>query len=322
MRIPTNVVTGFLGVGKTTAILDLLARKDAGERWAVLVNEYGEVGIDAAILAGDGVTVREVAGGCVCCATAPYLQVALHLLLTEAKPHRLIVETTGLGHPGQLIERLRSAYSDRLEIRSTITIVSPDDFTTPGMRENPVFREQVELADVLVLNKLDRTDETTVGEFQRWANELNPPKQLIAATRSGRLEPEWLDLVAHLPGLPLAMGDDGFADPPVEPRALIPGQPLRFESPADPRACGWIFCASDTFHKDEIVDYLGSLAGVARLKGLFRILDGWLLINRVGESSTVSVRDRARDSRVEIILSESTGNWERIEVGLIDCLIR
>ena len=102
MPIPTNLITGFLGVGKTTAVIDLLSRKPPGSRWAVLVNEYGEVAIDGALIEGsgpDGVTVREVGGGCVCCASAPYLPVALHFLLLDAKPERLIIETTGLGHP-------------------------------------------------------------------------------------------------------------------------------------------------------------------------------------------------------------------------------
>ena len=118
-RIPTNIITGFLGVGKTTAILDLLANKPNDERWAVLVNEYGEVSIDAAILEGgaasDGITIREVAGGCVCCATAPYLQVALHLLLTEARPHRLIVETTDSAIRGNF---WRSCAGQRIRIGS------------------------------------------------------------------------------------------------------------------------------------------------------------------------------------------------------------
>ena len=103
MSIPTNLITGFLGVGKTTAVIDLLKRKELGSRWAVLVNEYGDVSIDGALIEGsepEGVTVREVGGGCVCCASAPYLPVALHLLLLEAKPERLIIETTGLGPPG------------------------------------------------------------------------------------------------------------------------------------------------------------------------------------------------------------------------------
>ena len=98
---PTNVFTGFLGVGKTTAILDLLRRKPAGGRWAVLVNEYGEVGIDEAVIAGagpEGVTVREVGGGCVCCATAPYLPVALHFLLVDAAPAGAVFNA-GRGEP-------------------------------------------------------------------------------------------------------------------------------------------------------------------------------------------------------------------------------
>ena len=68
--IPTHLITGFLGVGKTTAVLDLLKRKPASEKWAVLVNEYGQVSIDEAFIEGEavaeGVAVRSVAGGCFC----------------------------------------------------------------------------------------------------------------------------------------------------------------------------------------------------------------------------------------------------------------
>ncbi len=65
-RIPTNVITGFLGAGKTTVILHLLKQKPKDEVWGVLVNEFGEVGIDGAMLAGSGAVVREIPGGCMC----------------------------------------------------------------------------------------------------------------------------------------------------------------------------------------------------------------------------------------------------------------
>lgn len=322
MRIPTNIVTGFLGVGKTTAILDLLARKDDGERWAVLVNEYGEVSIDGAILEGggdDGITVRDVSGGCICCATAPYLQVALHLLLAEAKPHRLIVETTGLGHPGRLLDTLRAGYADRLDLRATVTVVSPDDFTTPGMLENPVFREQVDLADVLVLNKLDRADEDTVGEFQNWANALYPPKLLIAATQSGRLEREWLDLGGSRPGLSMANEPANMTAEVTPIRSPESGQPLRFESTSTPPACGWIFSPNDVFHEMRLLRFLGELAGTNRLKGVFRVGDDWIAINRVGTATTVAPTHYRRDSRVEIFAEPGT-DWAKIEGELLDCL--
>ena len=324
MRIPTNIVTGFLGVGKTTAILDLLARKGGGERWAVLVNEYGEVSIDHAILEGggrDGVTVQEVAGGCVCCATAPYLHIALHLLLTEAKPHRLIVETTGLGHPSRLIDTLRGNYSDRLDVRATITVVSPDDFTTPKMLENPVFREQVDLADVLVLNKLDRAEATVVSDFQTWANALYPPKLLIAATQSGRLEREWLDLGGSSLALTLASEANTEAvETPTRP-VPEPGRPLRFISAGSPPACGWIFSPRDVFHEMDLLRFLGELSGTSRVKGVFRVEDDWLTINRVGTSTTVSPTSYRRDSRVEIFADEIEIDWLHVEGQLLGCLV-
>ena len=206
MSVPTNLITGFLGVGKTTAVIDLLKRRDAGSRWAVLVNEYGDVAIDGAMIEGaapDGVSVQEVAGGCVCCASAPYLPVAIHFLLLDAKPERLIIETTGLGHPARLLDTLRKDYRGRLDVRATIGLVDPADFAKPEMRANPIFVDQVQLADVVVMNKLDTATPELIADFERWANTLFPPKLLIAGTTHGRLDPAWLDLTSTDERLPL-----------------------------------------------------------------------------------------------------------------------
>ena len=327
-RIPTNIITGFLGVGKTTAILDLLANKPNDERWAVLVNEYGEVSIDAAILEGgaasNGITIREVAGGCVCCATAPYLQVALHLLLTEAKPHRLIVETTGLGHPGQLLEKLRGpAYADRLDVRATLAIVSPDDFTTPEMLQNPVFREQVDMADVLVLNKLDRADSTLIENFRQWAEQLYPRKEWIAATQSGRLEAEWLDfaIVPHAVD-PFAMAAAPESAAIVESTDFLakPGQPTRHVSPGSTSAAGWIFHPADTFDEMRLLRCLSSWPQITRLKGIFHTPDDWFVVQRVSGSTTIEPTTYRRDSRIELFGNVPDIDWNAVEADLIGCL--
>jgi len=94
LAVPTNIITGFLGAGKTSAIMHLLKQKPANERWAILVNEFGEIGIDASLLKGklsnsEQVFIREVPGGCMCCASGLPMQITLNQLLTEAKPHRL-----------------------------------------------------------------------------------------------------------------------------------------------------------------------------------------------------------------------------------------
>ena len=98
-RIPTNLLTGFLGAGKTTSILHLLSAKPANEQWAVLVNEFGDVGIDQALIEGDSpedLAIQEVGGGCFCCTTAMNLPVVLHLLLSGRKVDELENETRAL----------------------------------------------------------------------------------------------------------------------------------------------------------------------------------------------------------------------------------
>ena len=148
---PVTLVTGFLGTGKTTAIRSLLATAARGERWAVLVNEIGEVGIDAATLDTDGLVVREVAGGCICCSVAVPFRVAVTQVLREVKPDRLIIEPSGLADPTSLIDTLRGPHlGASVELTATIGLVHPHRMHDPRIAEHPVHRAQLAVADVLV----------------------------------------------------------------------------------------------------------------------------------------------------------------------------
>ena len=129
LGIPTNVISGFLGVGKTSAILNLLNQKPSHERWAVLVNEFGEIGIDGSLLQNNQSTdsnifIREVPGGCMCCTAGISMQLAIAQLLEKAKPDRLLIEPTGLGHPKEVLDILSASYyKEILSIQKTITLV-------------------------------------------------------------------------------------------------------------------------------------------------------------------------------------------------------
>ncbi|MGL6074378.1 MAG: CobW family GTP-binding protein [Fimbriiglobus sp.] len=318
--IPANLFTGFLGVGKTTTIIDILQRKPASERWAVLVNEYGEVGIDGALIEGQGtrgVTVREIGGGCVCCATAPELPVALHFLLTEAKPDRLLLETTGLGHPARLIDTIRDQYADRVSLKATIGLVSPSDFTCAGMFENPIFMDQVHLADVLLLNKADTATPETITSFGTWANGLFPPKLLIAAMEQGRLNLDWLDLEAKHERR--ALHPDAHAEtlPAASELIQLPerGKPVRYPSPA---ACGWIFSPADEFDEDKLLQALQSFPTATRWKGVFRVDGEWVAINRAGPTFTCRTISYRRDSRLEVFCPDEP--WAEMQAALLGCL--
>jgi G3E family GTPase len=329
MTIPVNLITGFLGVGKTTAVIDLLKNKAAGSRWAVLVNEYGDVSIDGAMIEGsapDGVSVREVGGGCVCCATAPYLPVAIHFLLLDAKPDRLIIETTGLGHPARLLDMLRRNYADRLEVRATLGIVDPADFAKPEVQANPIFVDQVQLADVVVMNKLDTATPELVRDFQTWAEGLFPPKLLIAGTTHGRLDPAWLDLTSNDERLPLfpeahAHHHEESAPVALGGRSPRPGKPVRYPSPPGvrPACCGWVFDAADVFDENKLLALLSGTKGVSRLKGVFHLPDEWEAVNRSGTAVSVAPTAYRRDSRLEVF--SDALDWSAFESELVGCLL-
>ncbi|MDJ0740210.1 MAG: GTP-binding protein [Gammaproteobacteria bacterium] len=197
MRAPiaVNLVTGFLGVGKTTAVRHLLARHPAGQRWAVLVNEFGEVGVDGTLLEQDGIAVHEVAGGCLCCVSAPAFTTGLNRLVRAHRPDRILIEPSGLGHPAQVLQTLTGPlYAGVLDVRATLCLLDARHLASPRHREHPNFQDQIHLADVLVANKADLYSDTERRAFEAFAAALDPPKQRLGLVEHGRLDPAWLDV--------------------------------------------------------------------------------------------------------------------------------
>ncbi len=297
--IPVNLFTGFLGVGKTTALLHLLRVKPCHEHWAVLINEYGDVSLDDAILEGDdvaeGVSMRSVAGGCFCCTSAPQLPVALHFLLNDVKPHRLLIETSGLGHTARIIDTIREQYADRLEVRATIGLMTPIDFHAVGLRDsNPIFRDQIALSDVLLLNKLDTAQSNTLEEFQTWAEAMEPPKLLIAATHQGRIDPSWLDLQWQHDRM--AIGHEQHTSHSTQSH-------------------GAILTPNQVYHLQRLQAFFELHPAIRRAKGIFNTQNGWFVFQRVGPSFTLTPTAYRRDNRYELFWDDQAlkpSNWDQL----------
>ncbi|MBD3612671.1 MAG: hypothetical protein HUJ13_09755 [Hydrogenovibrio crunogenus] len=125
--IPVTLVTGLLGSGKTTAIHHLLEHKPSHETWGLLINEFGEIGIDAATLNLDSDIIEAVSGGCICCSAQMGYQQALHSLLKHPLD-RILIEPTGLGHPAKIIDTLR-AFQPQIHIAGLLCVITPAQLT-------------------------------------------------------------------------------------------------------------------------------------------------------------------------------------------------
>jgi G3E family GTPase len=336
-RVPVNLITGFLGVGKTTAVRHLLASKPANEYWAVLVNEFGEVGIDGAAIAsmGDGLNVVEVPGGCICCTTSPMLRVSLTKLLRAKRPDRLLIEPSGLGHPAGIVDVLRDPFlAAALELRAIITLVDPRQLDDTRYTLNETWRDQIALADVLVANKCDRADAAQVDRFNTMAAGLYPPKQAWVTTSQGEVSLDVLDIHREDMGsqattLPAArlIRPAHKSDATLSLVKGAEGCVIRDNQVGHQASRGWVWLPEQRFSAERLAALFQrlhdgealALPTVARAKGVFHTDHGWLLFNWVnGEASAMEIAWR-RDSRAEVIVDSAAPDWSRFEAALFDC---
>lgn len=266
-----HVIAGFLGAGKTTVLRHLLARRPAGEKVAVVVNDFGEAAVDAALLGGDGRGLREIQGACVCC-TAPEGFVAAVRDLLEAD--RLFVEPTGIARPEDVLDTLRRApFADRLSVGPLVVVVDPRRITHAG-----------EVADVVVANRTDLATPDDLAAFRAWAAALWPGPLRVIETAHGVVPDDVLDWA-----------------PGAGPRAV----PHHHDHDHDHGfvARSWVWPPDVVFHRGRLHAALAELP-LARAKGLFRTDDGFLDLQRAADAVHEAPTAWRRDSRADAIAAD------------------
>src|SRR4051812_24558327 len=206
-RIPVTVVTGFLGSGKTTLIRELLHRPE-GANTAVVINEYGEIGIDNALLRGSSDATVLLGNGCLCCTVRTDLQESLRMLFADrargAVPSfaRVIIETSGLADPGPVLQTFASdrALGEEYHLQSLVTVIDAVNGKA-NLDRMPEARHQAALADRIVLSKTDAVDTRTIDALTARIRELSAAP--IMAASHGAIEPGFVldeasDLAARL----------------------------------------------------------------------------------------------------------------------------
>jgi len=182
--LPTHVIGGYLGAGKTTLVNQLL-RQAAGERIAVLVNDFGDLGIDADLIIGQDGEVLSLAGGCVCCSFGSDLVGTLASLQRRAQPpQRVLIETSGVGLPAAVSRAARLAPG--LHIEGIVVVADALSVRAQGTDRymGDTVRQQLADADLLLLNKADAVLPETLAGLRAWLPTLAPQAALVACVQA------------------------------------------------------------------------------------------------------------------------------------------
>jgi len=318
-NIPTHVIAGPLGAGKTSLIRQLMAQRPAGERWAVLINEFGQIGLDAALLTrdGDGIALGEVAGGCLCCVNGAPFQIGLGRLLRKARPDRLFIEPSGLGHPAQLLKQLGEApWLGVLALQPSVSVLDAQALAA-GKALPPAQQDALGSAGLLLLNKAEGLDEAV----RQTIAERLPAVKLIW-TQQAQLS------LRELPGV-TAQAIAGV-DNLVVPQGAGP-IPALWSDPASPIclsqaqeggwSIGWRWHPGQTFDTQRLSQWLQSL-NWRRAKLVIHSAEGWISANAVDNAELDwQPSEWRRDSRIELIFADAR-SIDALQSGLTQCRVQ
>ena len=183
-KIPVTVLTGYLGAGKTT-LLNRILTEDHGKKFAVIVNEFGEAGIDGDLVVGADEEVFEMNNGCICCTVrGDLIRILDGLMKRKGKFDAIIVETTGLADPAPVAQTffVDQDVGDATKLDAVITVTDAK-WLTERLKDAPEAKNQIAFADVIILNKVDLVSAEELAAVEAQIRAINPYAKLHKATR-------------------------------------------------------------------------------------------------------------------------------------------
>ena len=175
-----DIISGFLGAGKTTFIKKLLQEAISGEQVVLIENEFGEIGIDGGFLKDAGIEIREMNSGCICCSLVGDFGKSLSEVLTKYKPDRIIIEPSGVGKLSDVMKAVIDVSADMdVALNSAVTIVDAAKCKMYMKNFGEFFNNQIENAGTVVLSRTDITDTAKIQKDVEMIREKNPKAAIV-----------------------------------------------------------------------------------------------------------------------------------------------
>ncbi|MCK7608307.1 GTP-binding protein [Acinetobacter portensis] len=321
--IPIHIISGFLGAGKTTVLQHLLSQKPEHEIWAVLMNEFGQIGIDQQLMPqSNGFAIQELLGGCLCCSSQLPMQIALSRLISENKIDRLFIEPTGLGHPAQLLEQLTEPHwLQHLSMRSLVTVIDGSRLHDSDWSQQNLYQDQLKAAQVVVISHQDKMTDGDIFALETLKKEYEAYQQKWILTSQGKISILDIDQIY--------IGTKRLIQPLLKiqknltanEQPVIKQLPYHYvESAQGYSVAGWKLPKSWTFNFYDVLDLLCEQKDWLRIKAVFNTNEGWKSFNFNPNQFNYQTAQEGIDNRIEIIY-QNEREWLNFEEQLFQCRI-
>lgn len=303
-----DVIIGFLGSGKTSFILNILEIMASREKMAVIVNEFGDLGIDGAVLSQRDTEIVELSSGCICCTLSRDLLGQVEMLAQKYSPHRLLIEPSGVATVTSLMNILRSLKLEKyVENLRIICIIDAVDFFTFYEQNKLYVESQLKSALLVVINKIDLVEEKVVADIMSLVTQLNKQARVIVTSygiitvddflwipQNGEHEHEQEEVYEEHIHEHEHMHDEDLAGEILHQHERMEYIPSIQDIESYNLEC------DDSFHAHEFNLFLNSLLGkefgeVLRAKGIIHLIErGWVLFNLASGYVTMTPMEKAQ----------------------------
>ena len=176
-----DIISGFLGAGKTTLIKKLIGEAFSGEKLMLIENEFGEIGIDGGFLQDAGIEITEMNSGCICCSLVGDFSEALKKVLDEYAPDRIIIEPSGVGKLSDVIRAVQSVGTDKAVLNSFSTVADAGKCKMYMKNFGEFYNDQVEHAGAIILSHTDNMSDDKLSACVAMLREINPDSVIVTA---------------------------------------------------------------------------------------------------------------------------------------------